>query len=662
MALKEAICLWRSRGLGPANDINSVALELLALGGKKNRFARTKGIGVKMVVLSRRRSSTSPGATISLHQGFNTLLLKSSIDGSQNLLIGRGYRNVCRAKDANDNDANDDNNGYDSNGFDKNGRDTFGRDKFGLDEEGLDEMGVPGDAVLELPIYQPEYISYIDPNTGEPSPTYGVRSPLPNAAFWGEGLAEIQKNASSSASGERFRKSPISSNEARSTEPEASDQPSPTKRIRAGGKRRKKEKSVEPNQLKSEDLSEEELANIAKLESLKDKFGAEEEEGTSKSIAEVIKGSKVEDKAKEGESSVSGDGEEEKGKPALGELYGSNGFGNRGYALVGTDKSKENGIGKPLTNEELWWNWQKPPPGKERWSAWQKRAGDSDTAMAAAMAETGQIKLFGEKPTIAEATLARARKRVFYNERMEAEAARKKKIGALAYYKEWVKAYKGDTSKEAVQRHFEETSEDEGLQLLDMFAYQTAEEYRIMMGTDVRIRRDPLTMRMREDQIKQVWGGDPVYPTVNYEVDPDAVADYRNENLHEPIPDIIEVLRESGRLITQEELKVMLEQEQIEEEDLEENAFGVYEGLGGAVGIGENDDEDELEADGEETEVQDHSAVQSRLPKPNILSKKSSPDQQVPFELDEVIDTGEVDVVIGVDEVTDDVIDVDVET
>lgn len=37
--------------------------------------------------------------------------------------------------------------------------------------------------------------------------------------------------------------------------------------------------------------------------------------------------------------------------------------------------------------------------------------------MAAAMAETGQIELFGEKPTIAEATLARARKRVFYAER-----------------------------------------------------------------------------------------------------------------------------------------------------------------------------------------------------------------------------------------------------
>jgi len=37
--------------------------------------------------------------------------------------------------------------------------------------------------------------------------------------------------------------------------------------------------------------------------------------------------------------------------------------------------------------------------------------------MAAAMAKSGQIKLFSEKPSIAEASLARARKRVFYEER-----------------------------------------------------------------------------------------------------------------------------------------------------------------------------------------------------------------------------------------------------
>lgn len=36
-----------------------------------------------------------------------------------------------------------------------------------------------------------------------------------------------------------------------------------------------------------------------------------------------------------------------------------------------------------------------------------------------------------------------------------------------------------------------------------MFSQQTDREYRIMMGTDIRIKRDPLAMRMREDQIKQ---------------------------------------------------------------------------------------------------------------------------------------------------------------
>lgn len=73
----------------------------------------------------------------------------------------------------------------------------------------------------------------------------------------------------------------------------------------------------------------------------------------------------------------------------------------------------------------------------------------------------------------------------------------------MAYYSEWVKAWKGDTSREAIQKHFEETGEDETAQLIEMFSHQTDREYRIMMGTDIRIRRDPLSMRMREDQIKQ---------------------------------------------------------------------------------------------------------------------------------------------------------------
>jgi hypothetical protein len=88
--------------------------------------------------------------------------------------------------------------------------------------------------------------------------------------------------------------------------------------------------------------------------------------------------------------------------------------------------------------------------------------------------------------------------------RLEAERRRLEEIGPIAYYSEWAEAYKNkDTSREAIQKHFEETGEDENTQLITMFQHQTAGEYRIMMGTDVRIQRDPLAMRMQEDQIKQ---------------------------------------------------------------------------------------------------------------------------------------------------------------
>lgn len=87
--------------------------------------------------------------------------------------------------------------------------------------------------------------------------------------------------------------------------------------------------------------------------------------------------------------------------------------------------------------------------------------------------------------------------------RLKAEQERLERIGPVAYYSEWVKAWKRDTSQEAIQKHFEETGEDENAQLIEMFSYQTDREYRIMMGTDARIRRDPLAMRMKEDQIKQ---------------------------------------------------------------------------------------------------------------------------------------------------------------
>jgi len=41
-----------------------------------------------------------------------------------------------------------------------------------------------------------------------------------------------------------------------------------------------------------------------------------------------------------------------------------------------------------------------------------------------------------------------------------------------------------------------------------------------------------------------VWGGDPVYPTINYIQDPDEVIDYRGPDFHEPTPNMLSYLME----------------------------------------------------------------------------------------------------------------------
>ncbi|KAG6553731.1 hypothetical protein Mapa_004646 [Marchantia paleacea] len=448
-----------------------------------------------------------------------------------------------------------------------------------------DDNGLPDDAISDGPLEEPEYFSYNDPNTGEPAPTYGVRTPLPDRRFWNEDMVDITRSTQAAT--------PFDSSRIDFSEP--SD-----KRKMSGGRRRKNDPP--PTEAQIARAKEEEAENEALLQSLKEKFSSDDEDEQTE-ISYVDSDEEEDDNEEEEEEDEDeGVGEEEKSSKFFDLAGESPDDSSLALATVDNgdvDLTKES---KPLTNDELWWNWRKPPPDQKPWSAWQKRAGDCDTVMAAAMAETGQIELFGEKPTIAEATLARARKRVFYAERMEAEEARKKEIGAMAYYREWVKNYEEDTSKEAVQRRFEETGEEEGVQLLEMFQHQTREEYRIMQGTDIRIRRDPLTMRMREDQIKQVWGGDPVYPTVNYEQDPDSIADYRNPNMHEPIPDIVEMLRESGRLITQEEVKRLQDLEKAQELEFAEDDM-----LSGAVDIGdeeEGNDEEDDDEDGEEEQPQ----------------------------------------------------------
>ncbi|XP_062206999.1 protein PLASTID TRANSCRIPTIONALLY ACTIVE 12, chloroplastic isoform X2 [Phragmites australis] len=275
------------------------------------------------------------------------------------------------------------------------------------------------------------------------------------------------------------------------------------------------------------------------------------------------------------------------------------------------DPAKAMSLGEPKTSEELWWHWRRKSEKEEVWSRWQRRRPDVDTVFAKAMAETGQIKIFGDQPTRTEAALAKTRRHLYKEERLEAEQRRLEEIGPIAYYSEWVEAYKNkDTSRKAVQKHFEETGEDENAQLITMFQHQTAGEYRIMMGTDVRIQRDPLAMRMREDQIKQIWGGDPVYPTINYVQDPDEVIDYRGPEFHEPTPEVVPYLMEHGIMITKEELYARLNEER---EDVNQDITYIPEvkdPMATAVDIGDhsyNEDSDDEEEDVDKVAAQPES-------------------------------------------------------
>ncbi|XP_021756825.1 protein PLASTID TRANSCRIPTIONALLY ACTIVE 12-like [Chenopodium quinoa] len=294
-------------------------------------------------------------------------------------------------------------------------------------------------------------------------------------------------------------------------------------------------------------------------------------------------------------------------------------------------------IVEPLTSDELWWNWRKPD--KEQWSRWQRRKPDVETVFLKAMAETGQVKLYGEQPTLTETSLYRARRHLFKEERLNAEQERLQSIGPMAYYSEWVKAWKRDTSREAIQKHFEETGEDENTQLIEMFSHQTDREYRIMMGTDVRIRRDPLAMRMREDQIKQIWGGDPVYPTINYIQDPDVVIDYRGPDFHEPTPDMLALLKEHGKIISREDLEKLLAKEKTEEHEMAD----MDDAMARAVDIGENEDEDEdsdLEGNDEKEEKIDRkwSVLKSNS---QLRKSKDKPKKKNSLSLDEAVDDSE---------------------
>ncbi|CAL1403010.1 unnamed protein product [Linum trigynum] len=444
-------------------------------------------------------------------------------------------------------------------------------------------------------VERPPYHSYFDSTSGQLEPASGARASIPGEDCWPEGTSD------------RVR---------------AARAPAPAGAISAGsssngqnpGSRRRKHRASATGPRSSDAIIEvKDLGNVAAEETI-----VEEEE-----TAEEPRDESSEYVIYQMEPEV----EEETGF-ALDKKLG------RPHPFI--DPKVKKPIEGTLPEEELWWNWKKPE--EEQWSRWQRRKPDVETVFLKAMAENGEVKLYGETPTLTETALYRARKHLYKEERLRLEQEKLERIGPMAYYSEWVKAWQRDTSREAVEKHFQETGQDETMQLMEMFSYQTDREYRIMMGTDIRIKRDPLAMRLKEDQIKQIWGGDPVYPTINYKQDPNEIIDYRGPDFHEPTPNMVAYLKEHGKLISRDELEQTLAKEKTEQLELTD----MDDAMARAVDIGENDEEEETSDVEEEDE-------DSKLPRnwsvlktaPELRKSKPKAKKEGAMNLDEAIDDSE---------------------
>ncbi|XP_031386082.1 protein PLASTID TRANSCRIPTIONALLY ACTIVE 12, chloroplastic isoform X1 [Punica granatum] len=460
------------------------------------------------------------------------------------------------------------------------------------------------DSIEHVSVERPPYYSYLDSTSGQLEPASGARASIPGEEYWPEGTASRVRAA-------------------KAPEPTGNSLGSPSFGKNPGSRRKKYGTSVATSG-SLEVGSESSSSDMEQPELGVDSNGSLEELEIAEDAMEEPKDVLAEYVVYQTEPEV----EQEMGYELDKKL-------GRPHPFV--DPKVKKPIEEPLTSEELWWNWRKPD--KEQWSRWQRRRPDSETVFLKAMAETGQVKLYGDHPTLTETSLYRARRHIFKEERLQAEQERLERIGPMAYYSEWVKAWKRDTSREAVQKHFEETGENENTQLVEMFQHQTDREYRIMMGTDIRIRRDPLAMRMREDQIKQIWGGDPVYPTVNYIQDPNEIIDYRGPDFHEPTPDILSYLKEHGKIISRDELEKILAKEKTEELEITD----MDEAMAQAVDIGENDDggeeSDESEVEEEEEKITRNWSVLKSTPE--LRKSKGKPKKEDPMSLEEAVGDSE---------------------
>ncbi|RVW23687.1 Protein plastid transcriptionally active 12, chloroplastic [Vitis vinifera] len=219
----------------------------------------------------------------------------------------------------------------------------------------------------QISVERPPYDSYFDSTSGQLEPASGARASIPSEEYWPEGTAGRVRAA-------------------RAPEPTGKSAGAPSFGKRPGSRRKKHKTSVaapESSEI-SVDLSEQ----VAPENS--DDMMEEPKDVSSEYVVYETKPD-----------------EEETREYDLDKKLG------RPHPFIDPEAKKP--LGEPLTSEELWWNWRKPD--KEQWSRWQRRRPDVETVFLKAMAETGQVKLYGEHPTLTETSLYRARRHLFKDER-----------------------------------------------------------------------------------------------------------------------------------------------------------------------------------------------------------------------------------------------------
>jgi hypothetical protein len=214
---------------------------------------------------------------------------------------------------------------------------------------------------VDNPPEAPAYTSYVDPNTGEPSPTYGARTPLPGPAYWGEDMQRVVRSGQASTPG----------GDSRASRRASRDYVSKRKTANVASRRAEKvENEFEEDEMEEDEEEEEEFVPMTKEQIVAS--GGElwytkndpEHDPIKEALYQMVE-EHEEEKQEEGEEG------EENGASEGTDVAGL--VGKKEGALVPKSENEQ------LPNNELWWNWQKPPKAKEPWSAWHKRSGDSDS-------------------------------------------------------------------------------------------------------------------------------------------------------------------------------------------------------------------------------------------------------------------------------------------